>query len=122
MSHSLFAAAFLVCIIAFCRTGLNGHELVDPVIVPNTPHFNRLLWEIKGSILLRPVNFGNKIPTEEDVGACKVNHYTGEFKVDPIYRVPPERLDYKPLGIYQGTYLRDYLRKLVGVLQITTCN
>lgn len=92
------------------------------MIVPNTPHFNRLLWEIKGSILLRPVNFVNKLPTEEDLGACKVNHFTGEFKVDPIYRVPLERLDYKPLGIYEGIYLRNYLRKLVGVLPLTTGN
>ena len=90
--------------------------------MPNTPHFNILLWEIKGSILLRPVNFVNKVPTEEDLGACKVNHWTGEFKVDPIYRVKNERLDYKPSQVYHSVYLRHYLKKLVGVLSLTTKN
>ena len=107
---------------SFKHPGLNSEHLVDPVIVPNTPHFNRLLWEIKSSILLRPVKFLDKIPTEEDIGACKVNHFTGEFRVDTKYRVPAERLDWEPLGIYDGTYLREYLKKLVGILSITTKN
>lgn len=101
--------------------GLHGNDY-EPTIVPNTPHFNRLLWEIKGSISLRPVKFLDKIPEEADLGACKINHFTGEFRVNPIYRVGEERLNYEPLALFEGRYLRNYLKKLVGVLAITTKN
>lgn len=99
---------------------LEGH---DPTIVPNTPHFNQLLWEIKHLINLRPISFPDGIPTEQDIGRAHLNHFTGEMRLSDSYRPSAFQLtgDQKSF-LYEGNYLREYLKKLVGILAVTTRN
>ncbi|RWS15150.1 39S ribosomal protein L30: mitochondrial-like protein [Dinothrombium tinctorium] len=102
------------------RLGLNSKSWCDPVVVPNTPHFNKLLWQVKHLIRLKPITFPNGIPTEKDIGATKLCQYTGVLQVNEALRVDDKRLygDKLP-ALYEGKYLVDYLRKLSGLFQIS---
>ena len=89
-------------------------------MLPNTPHFNKLLWEVKHLIKLKPVIFTNGIPTEKDIGATRLCPYTGRFEINEAFRVNSHRLNTDQKSIfYQGNYLRNYLRKLCGIFTIS---
>lgn len=100
--------------------GLHQRTPGEPVVLPNTPHFNKLLLEIKHLIRVKPVIFTNGIPTEKDIGATRLCPFTGRFEINEAFRVDDRRLngDKKSL-FYQGNYLRDYLRKLSGLFTIS---
>ncbi|XP_015790472.1 uncharacterized protein LOC107367292 [Tetranychus urticae] len=100
--------------------GLHGSAVGYPVLVPNTPHFNALLWDVKHLIRLKPVIFTNGIPTEKDIGATKLCMFTGKFEINEAFRVNDEKVwGEQTSGFYQGNYLRDYLRKLSGITHIS---
>ena len=87
------------------------------MIIPNTPHYNSLLWEVKHLIRLKPLKFPNGIPTEEDIGFIKIDIKTGELLINPSYKLSDQNLekaDSPP--IYQGKYLREYLKWASGLL------
>ncbi|RWS27940.1 39S ribosomal protein L30-like protein [Leptotrombidium deliense] len=104
------------------RLGLHGRT-GDCAVLPNTPHYNRLLWEIKHLIRLKPVKFPDGIPTEKDVGATKFDPHSGVMRINEAFRVSNERLfgDQKS-GLYEGKYLSDYLKKLSGLFGVAAVN
>ncbi|CAG2170966.1 unnamed protein product [Oppiella nova] len=96
--------------------GLHQKECHIRVVVPNTPHFNGLLWRVKHLIQLMPIAFPDGIPTEEDVGCVKLNTYTGALSVNPSHKVSADRIDLaKSDDIYYGKYLREYLKWSSGL-------
>jgi len=98
------------------RLGLHQKETGVRIVLPNTPHFNQLLWEIKHLIRLKPVSFPDGIPTEKDIGAVKVNSGTGVMNINECHRVSNERLENaKSHDIYYGRYLREYLKWASGM-------
>ncbi len=98
------------------RLGLHQKEVNVRVVLPNTPHFNQLLWEIKHLIRLKPVSFPNGIPTDEDIGSVKVDTFNGVMNVNRSFRVSNERLEKaKNPDIYYGRYLREYLKWSSGM-------
>jgi hypothetical protein len=102
---------------------LHSLEGLDPVVIPNTPHFNRLLWEIKHLVNLRPISFPDGIPTESDIGRAHLNHFTGEMRLSDSYKPSEFRLNAgSKNAVYEGNYLREYLKKLIGTMAITTRN
>lgn len=86
-------------------------------MLPNTPHYNALLWEIKHLIRLKPLKFPNGIPKEEDIGNIKVDMNTGEMKISASYKIPAEDLEKaKTPDIFSGKYLREYLKWTSGLI------
>ena len=61
-------------------------------VFKNTPSWNRILWNVKAFIEIRPISFPHGEPTEEDVGNLRVLP-TGECIVDKKLHVPSEELD-----------------------------
>ena len=81
------------------------------VIVPNTPHYNNLLWEIKHLIRLKPVVFPDGIPEEKDVGATRIDLGNGKMNISEAFRISDQRLEAAELPkIFSGNYLREYLK------------
>lgn len=98
------------------RLGLHQKTNNDRVILPNTPHFNQLLWEIKHLIQLKPVSFPDGIPTETDIGSVKVNTSNGVMNVNESFRVSQDRIENaKSHDIFYGKYLREYLKWSSGM-------
>lgn len=92
--------------------GLNGER----VVIPNTPAHNRLLWQIKHAIRLKPVKFPDGMPTEADIGRTKVCVHSGKFEINDKFKVPEHRFqNIERQPIYHGRYLRDYLHNLSGI-------
>ena len=99
------------------RLGLHQQKLFAPTVIPNTPHYNQMLWEVKHLIRLKPLKFPNGIPTEEDIGKIQLDTYTGEMKIDARYQIDQEQLDKsKSDDIFTGKYLREYLKWSSGVM------
>ncbi|XP_074605607.1 mitochondrial ribosomal protein L30 [Brevipalpus obovatus] len=96
--------------------GLNSARPGVPVVLPNTPHFNALLWDVKHLIALKPIKFVNGFPSEADIGATRLCPFTGKFEINEAYRVDDGRVWADvPSDFYKGDYLRNYLRKLSGI-------
>ncbi|CAG2112386.1 unnamed protein product [Medioppia subpectinata] len=96
--------------------GLHQKEPNLRVVLPNTPHFNDLLWKVKHLIQLMPIAFPDGVPTDRDVGSVKLNTNTGVMNVNPNYKVSNERLDSaKSHDIFYGRYLREYLKWSSGL-------
>lgn len=88
----------------------------EPVVIPNTPHYNALLWDVKHLIHLKPIKFVNGFPTEKDIGATRLCPHTGIFEINEALRVSPDRLYGDEVSeFHQKHYLRNYLRKLSGI-------
>ncbi|XP_053202120.1 39S ribosomal protein L30, mitochondrial-like [Panonychus citri] len=84
--------------------GLHGKEIGYPVLIPNTPHFNALLWDVKHLIKLAPVTFPDGLPTEKDIGATRLCPFTGKFEINDKFRVDPSRVWADvPSDFYKGT-------------------
>ncbi|XP_065343595.1 uncharacterized protein mRpL30 [Cloeon dipterum] len=102
--------------------GLNK-ERGEVVIVKNTPQMNKMLYQVKHLIKIKPVTFPNGEPTEEDarvLGATVINEY-GEMEVrkslqPPVVNLPaPEALPAPPktakeLGTPSNETMRRHLR------------
>ncbi|XP_054153597.1 uncharacterized protein LOC128952263 [Oppia nitens] len=96
--------------------GLHQRENDIRIVVPNTPHFNGLLWKVKHLIKLIPMSFPDGIPTEEDIGCCKLNPVTGALNINKSYKVSNERVaGAKWDDIFYGRYLREYLKWSSGL-------
>lgn len=102
--------------IALRKLGLHYQYDHERVLIPNTPHYNRLLWEVKHLIKIKPLTFPDGVPTEKDIGATRVCTHFGTVRIGDQYRVSDDRLngETKPV-VYQGVYLRDYLKRLIGI-------
>lgn len=101
------------------KIGLNGRDMNEKVIIPNTPHFNKLLWQVKHLLRLKPISFPDGVPTEDDIGAIKVNIYTGEMKINEDFRPTEYSLyGYQTPEIYKGKYLTKYLQKMSGLFNL----
>ncbi|UXI19450.1 RER1-like protein [Sarcoptes scabiei] len=99
------------------RLGLHQTERNIPVVIPNTPHYNQMLWEIKHLIRLKPLKFPDGIPTEEDIGNVKIDLNTGELRINPANRIPQESLMQSAIPpIFSGKYLREYLKWSSGLV------
>ncbi|KAI1286782.1 39S ribosomal protein L30, mitochondrial [Halotydeus destructor] len=98
------------------KLGLNMKFDHERILIPNTPHYNRLLWEVKHLIRVKPITFPDGVPTEADIGRTKICTFTGTVRIGDQYKVSDERLhgDKKPF-IYEGEYLMKYLRRLIGI-------
>lgn len=87
------------------------------MVIPNTPHYNALLWEVKHLIRLKPLKFPNGIPSEDSIGSIKVDTYTGEMMINSSFKMPIENLEKAdPTPFYTGKYLREYLKWSSGLL------
>lgn len=99
------------------RLGLHRLHMKSPVIIPNTPHYNSMLWEIKHLIRLKPLKFPDGLPTEDDLGSIKVDLETGEMRINRAFRIPKESLDKSdPPPLFRGKYLREYLKWSSGLI------
>lgn len=99
------------------RLGLHHREKNIPVVIPNTPHYNSMLWEVKHLIRLKPLKFPNGIPTEEDIGSLKVDLVVGEMSISSSYKIPNEDLEKADAPpIFTGKYLREYLKWSSGLM------
>lgn len=98
------------------KLGLNWQEPYIRQLVPNTPHHNRLLWQIKHLIRIKPVTFPDGIPTEQDMGRVRFEEHSGACRISDSFKVSKERLegDVKPT-IFEPRMMRSYLRKLIGI-------
>ena len=98
------------------RLGLHSAKNWERALVPNTPHFNRLLWQVKHLIRVKPLTFPDGIPTEKDIGAVKIEDHSGIVRISDQYRVPEHRLtgDKKP-KIFEGPTMRTYMRRTIGI-------
>lgn len=105
------------------RLGLHQRASDIPVILPNTPHYNQMLWEIKHLIRLKPVKFPNGMPTEEDIGNIKIDLRTGELHINPSFKFAPENLERADTpAIFCGKYLREYLKDISGLMTFSLPN
>ena len=99
------------------RLGIHHKNCNIPVVIPNTPHYNAMLWEVKHLIRLKPLSFPNGIPTKEDLGAIKVDRNTGEMRINSAYKISDEKLDKADTpAIFVGKYLREYLKWASGLM------
>jgi large subunit ribosomal protein L30 len=98
------------------RLGLHGKEMYERVLIPNTPHYNRLLYAVKHMITMRPITFPDGVPTEKDVGAVRLEEHTGALRIDEKFRVPHHRVygDKMP-DVFSGKQMRSYLRRTIGI-------
>ena len=97
--------------------GLHQKESNIRIVLPNSPHFNRLLWQVKHLLKLKPVSFPDGIPTEEDIGCVKVQTHTGVMNINKSNKVSKERIDLaKSDDIFYGRYLREYLKWSSGLV------
>ena len=99
------------------RLGIHQKNSNIPAVIPNTPHYNALLWEVKHLIRLKPIKFPNGLPTEKDIGFIKVDMHTGEMSISSAYKIPSEDLEKADTpGIFSGKYLREYLKWASGMI------
>lgn len=97
------------------RLGLHSRLMYERVLVPNTPHYNQLLYEIKHLIVMKPLTFPDGLPTEADIGATKFCAHTGTVRKGDQYKVPPQRLVTEVPDILEPHNNRQYLRNLIGL-------
>ncbi|XP_059480509.1 uncharacterized protein LOC132199645 [Neocloeon triangulifer] len=102
--------------------GLNKN-MGEVVLVKNTPQMNKLLYQVKHLIKIKPVVFPNGEPTADDVkvlGATVLNEY-GEMEVrkslkPPTLSLPPPEISEAPpksakeLGTPSDETMRRHLR------------
>ena len=87
------------------------------MIIPNTPHYNKMLLEVKHLIRLKPLKFPDGFPTEKDIGSVKVDLSRGEMRINSAYKVSQESLDKSDSPpIFTGKYLREYLKWSSGLV------
>lgn len=99
------------------RLGLHHKQMGIPVIIPNTPHYNNMLSEVKHLIRVKPLKFPDGFPKETDIGSIKFNRNTGEMKINSAYRIPQEMIDKSDFPLlYQGKYMREYLKWASGLI------
>lgn len=98
------------------RLGLHDRRLYQRLLFPNTPHFNRLLYQVKHLITMKPLTFPDGIPTEKDIGAIRVEDHSGVVRINEQFRVPDHRLygDKKP-EVFEGKSMRNYMRRTIGI-------
>lgn len=98
------------------KIGLLARNPDERVLIPNTPHWNRLLFNIKHLVQIVPMTFPDGLPTETDIGRTKVNVFSGEMRIGDQYKSSVHRVtgDQKP-RIYETRQMRNYLRHLIGV-------
>jgi ribosomal protein L30/L7E len=100
------------------KLGLHHEQNYVRTLVPNTPHHNKLLWQVKHLVAMKPLTFPDGIPTEKDMDCVRICESTGVVRISPSFRVPQERIDAdkKPF-IMEQRNMRHYLRKLIGIFQ-----
>ena len=98
------------------RLGLHSPQMYQRVLIPNTPHYNRLLYQIKHLITMKPLTFPDGVPTEKDIGAVRVEDHSGVVRINEQFRPTDSRLygDKKPL-VFEGPAMRNYLRRALGI-------
>lgn len=103
------------------KLGLHYEKEYERVLVPNTPHYNRLLWEVKHLLRMKPLSFPDGLPTEEDIGRTKLCMYTGVVRIGDQYKVPESRI-YEPAKpvIYETKYQHGFFRHLMGLFRVRT--
>lgn len=101
------------------RLGLHSEDAFERVLIPNTPHYNKLLAEVRHLIRMKPLTFPDGLPTEKDIGAVKICEHTGTVRISEQFRVPEERLyaDRKP-SILESKSMKYYLRKTLGIFPV----
>ena len=98
------------------RLGLHAEDSYERVLVPNTPHYNKLLNQVRHLIRIKALTFPDGIPTEKDIGAVKVCEHTGEVRISQQFKVSEERLcgDKLP-SILESKSMKVYLRNTLGI-------
>lgn len=98
------------------KIGLATRIKNEIVLVPNTPHWNRLLFHVKHLITIVPMKFPDGIPEESDIGRTKIDTFSGELRIGDQYKVLHHRVhgDQRP-RILETRQMRNYLRKLIGI-------
>ena len=100
------------------KLGLHTEQNYQRVLVPNTPHHNKLLWQVKHMVRVKPLTFPDGFPTEKDIGCVDINECTGEVRIHPKFKIPQERIDAdKKPSIMEQQNMRHFLRKLIGIFQ-----
>jgi large subunit ribosomal protein L30 len=101
-------------------------QMTDKVIVKNTPQMNKLLYQIKHLIKIKPLTFPNGEPSAEDIqaGATVLNEYgemfvhkklgSSDALVAPpqplsVHDPPPRSAD--ELGLPSDETMRKHLRQ-----------
>lgn len=100
------------------KIGLHQERNWFRTLVPNTPHYNKLLWQVKHLIKMKALTFPDGIPTEKDIDCVRIDEHSGVVRINPTFRVSQERIDgdKKPF-IMEQRNMRHYLRKLIGIFQ-----
>lgn len=99
------------------RLGLHSRLMFERVLLPNTPHYNQLLYQIKHLVNIKALTFPDGIPTEADIGAVKFCPHTGTVRKGDQYRLPPQRLEAEIPDILEPHNMRSYLRNLIGLFK-----
>lgn len=101
------------------KLGLHYQKEYERVLVPNTPHYNRLLWEVKHLIRMKPLTFPDGLPTEADIGRTKLCMYTGVVRIGDQYKVHENRVHEpkKPI-VYDTRYQHTFFRSLIGLFRV----
>lgn len=87
------------------------------MVVPNTPHYNKMLWDVKHLIRLKPLQFPDGLPTEEDIGNIKIDVDRGQMRINAAFKIPQESLDKADTSpMFTGRYLREYLKWSSGLI------
>ena len=77
------------------------------------------MFQVKHLLHIKPIIFVDGFPTEKDIGATRLDPYTGIFRINEKFRVSEERLGGDHLHFfYKNNYLRNYLRKESGLFRM----
>lgn len=98
------------------RLGLHDRKEFQRVLIPNTPHYNRLLFQVKHMIAMKPLSFPDGLPTEKDIGRVRIEDHSGVVRISDQYKVPEHRLmgDKKPT-IFEFKPLSNYFRRTIDI-------
>ena len=98
------------------KLGLLTRYKDERVLIPNTPHWNRLLFHVKHLVRIVPMTFPDGIPSQEDIGRTKFNIFSGECRIGDQFKQPVSKVegDKKP-QILETRQMRNYLRHMIGI-------